>query len=32
MLAASLQAACRSVLSAYMLEWLVMMQAELQLA
>ena len=32
MLAASLQAACRSVLSAYMLEWLVMMLAELQLA
>jgi len=31
MLAASLQAACRSVLAAYMLEWLVMMQAELQL-
>lgn len=31
-LAASLPAACRSVLTAYRLEWLVMMQAELQLA
>lgn len=31
-LAASLQAACRLALAAYMLEWLVMMQAELQLA
>ena len=30
-LAASLQAACRLALAAYMLEWLVMMQAELQL-